>query len=414
MITHLVSAVNKVQNHTQDGMMKKIVATMFIVVASLFMVSCNSSDEDDINDCTIDFTFPGEWEKHEGTWLIWPHNYGIIAPEYVEMIDEVWVTIAKALHTGERVHIIAYDNEERKRIGTLLEEAGVDMSQVDFLLAETDQFWARDYGPIFAKDSEGKPAILDWGYNGYGRMDKLVPDVPEHLRWEMPDFAREEYLENYVKDDALAQRVANTIGIRSVKLNGFVFEGGAIESDGYGTIITTESCMLNENRNPGISRTEAEVYFKKYLGATNVIWLEGSPDEEITDGHIDGLVRFVDANTIVTMTEADYHGVYDYTPEGDYDKVINARNAKGQKYNIVTLPITAEEIEWLGLRANYLNYYAGNEVVLVPVYGDVMDGEALRILGGLYPEKEIVPVDGEILAMLGGGIHCVTQQQTIF
>lgn len=230
----------------------------------------------------------------------------------------------------------------------------------------------------------------------------------------MPDFAREEYLENYVKDDALAQRVANTIGIRRVNLNGFVFEGGAIESDGCGTIITTESCMLNENRNPGISRTEAEVYFKKYLGATNVIWLEGSPNEEITDGHIDGLVRFADANTLVTMTEADYYETYDYTPEGDYDKVINARNAKGQKYNIVTLPITAEEVEWLGLRANYLNYYAGNEVVLVPVYGDVMDGEALRILGGLYPEKEIVPVDGEILAMLGGGIHCVTQQQPIF
>lgn len=188
----------------------------------------------------------------------------------------------------------------------------------------------------------------------------------------------------------------------------------AIESDGCGTIITTESCILNENRNPGITRTEAEVYFKKYLGATNVIWLAGSPNEDITDGHIDGPVRFADANTIVTMTKDDYHETYDYTPRGDYNKVINAKNAAGKKYKIVTLPITAEDVEWLGWRANYLNYYAGNDVVLVPVYEDVMDAEALRILGELYPDKEIIPINGEILAVIGGGIHCVTQQQPVF
>lgn len=114
------------------------------------------------------------------------------------------------------------------------------------------------------------------------------------------------------------------------------------------------------------------------------------------------------------MTEEDYYETYDYTPEGDYEKVLNAKNAKGQKYRIVTLPITAEEVEWLGWRANYLNYYAGNDVVLVPVYEDVMDAEALRILAELYPGKEIIPVNGEILAVIGGGIHCVTQQQPVF
>ena len=112
--------------------------------------------------------------------------------------------------------------------------------------------------------------------------------------------------------------------------------------------------------------------------------------------------------------EEDYYETNDYTPEGDYEKVINARNAAGEKYNIVTLPITAEEVEWLGLRANYLNYYAGNDVVLVPVYEDIMDAEALRILGEIYPDKEIIPVNGEILAVIGGGIHCVTQQQPSF
>lgn len=389
-------------------------ATMLTVVSSLSMVSCSSKiGEEILNNTAIEYTFPAEWEQHEGTWLIWPHNYGIIVHEYVDMIDDIWVTMTKALHTGEKVHIVAYNADERARITTILEGAGVDMSQVDFLLAETDQFWARDCGPMFAVDSEGNPAILDWGYNGYGRMDKFGPDVPEDMLWELPEFVREEYLENYVKDDVLAGSIARTIGTKNVSLNEFILEGGAIETDGCGTIITTESCILNENRNPDITRIEAEVYFKQYLGATNIIWLEGSPDEDITDGHIDGLVRFVDANTIVTMTKEDYFETYDYTPRGDYNKVINARNAAGQKYNIVTLPITAEDVEWLGWRANYLNYYAGNDVVLVPVYEDVMDAEALRILGGLYPDKEIIPINGEILAVIGGGIHCVTQQQPV-
>ena len=395
--------------------MKKIISTLLIAVMTLFLAACSSLRDDKVlKETVVEYTFPGEWETHEGTWLIWPHNNGIIVPEYVDMIDDIWITMTKALHTGERVHIVAYDNNERTRITSLLEEAGTDMSQVDFVIAETDQFWARDCGPMFVTDEEGNPAILDWNYNGYARMDKFGSDVPEDMRWEMPEFVREEYLENYVKDNLLAEKIARTIGFENVNLNWFVLEGGAIETDGCGTIITTESCILNENRNPGTSRKEAEIYFKKYLGATNVIWLKGSPDEDITDGHIDGLVRFADANTIVTMTKDDYYETYDYTPKGDYNKVINAKNADGQKYRIVTLPITAEEVEWLGWRANYLNYYAGNNVVLVPVYNDVMDAEALRILGNIYPDKEIIPINGEILSVLGGGIHCVTQQQPTF
>ena len=154
-------------------MIKKITTVVFIALSVLLMGACTSHEGDKVDDNVVNYTFPGEWEEHEGTWLIWPHNNGIIAPEYVDMIDDIWVTMTKALHTGERVHIVAYDDDERARITTLLEAAGVDMSQVDFVLAETDQFWARDCGPIFAFDSEGKPAILDWGYNGYGRSCTL-------------------------------------------------------------------------------------------------------------------------------------------------------------------------------------------------------------------------------------------------
>ena len=385
---------------------------LLIAASMLFTAGCAAtSGNANLEDIPAEFVFPGEWEEHEGTWLIWPHNYGVIEPEYVDMIDDIWVTMTEALHTGEKVHIIAYSEEEQSRISGLLEGAAVDLSQVDFVIAESDQFWARDCGPVFVYDADGTPAILDCGFNGYARMDKLGPDVPEDMRWEMPEFVREEYMENFVKDDMLAAAAAEAMGVKCVDINDFVLEGGAIEADGCGTIITTESCILNENRNPGMTKAEAEEYFKRYMGVTNVIWLEGSPDEDITDGHIDGLLRFADANTIVTMTKEDYYETYDYTPRGDYKKVINAENADGEKYNIVTLPITAENVEWLGWRANYLNYYAGNSAVIVPVYGDVMDKEALKIIGELYPEKEVVPVDGEILAVIGGGIHCVTQQQ---
>ena len=388
---------------------------LMVALLAIFMAACTALQDDNrLSKTTIEYTFPGEWEEHEGTWLIWPHNYGILKPEYVDMIDEIWVTMTEALHHGEKVHIVAYNQSEQARINNLLTETGIELSQVDFTIAETDQFWARDCGPFFVADKDGLPAILDWGYNGYGRMDKFGPKVPKDWRWEMPEFVREEYLENYVKDDVLASTIAQAIGVEEVSLNGFILEGGAIEADGRGTIITTESCILNENRNPGITRRNAERYFKKYMGVTNVIWLKGSPDEDITDGHIDGLMRFADANTIVTMTKEDYYETYDYTPKGDYSKIINAKNTDGQKYNIVTLPITAEVVEWLGWRANYLNYYAGNEVVLVPVYGDVMDSKALKTLGKIYPDKEIIPINGEILALLGGGIHCVTQQQPNF
>ena len=285
-----------------------------LFLAAIMLLTAGCSAQSNTEDITVKYTFPGEWEEHEGTWLIWPHNFGVIEPEYVDMIDDIWVTMTAALHTGEKVHIIAYSEEEQSRITGLLTDAGVDMAQVDFLITESDQFWARDCGPVFIYAADGTPAILDAGYNGYGRMDKLGPDVPEKDRWEMPEFVREEYMENFLKDDLLAAAVADSLGVTCVDINGFVLEGGAIESDGCGTIITTESCILNENRNPGMKRADAEAYFKEYLGATNVIWLEGSPDEDITDGHIDGLLRFADANTIVTMTKEDYYETYDYTP----------------------------------------------------------------------------------------------------
>ena len=198
-----------------------------VALLTLTMMACTWRQEGKkmVAATTVEYTFPGEWEEHEGTWLIWPHNYGIISPEYVDMIDDIWVTMTEALHHGEKVHIVAYDAAEQTRISALLTEASVDMSQVDFTIAESDQFWARDCGPLFIMDSNGKPAILDCGYNGYGRMDKFGAHVPEDMRWELPEFVREEYMENYVKDNVLASTIAQHIGVECIDLNGFVLEG---------------------------------------------------------------------------------------------------------------------------------------------------------------------------------------------
>ncbi|MBQ1228595.1 MAG: agmatine deiminase family protein, partial [Firmicutes bacterium] len=236
-------------------MMKKVRILLVLLLVISLAAGCSSQQPDEgAAETSVEFVFPGEWEEHEGTWIIWPHNYGVIEPEYVDMIDEIWVTMTEALHEGENVHIVAYDEDEKVRICGLLEEVGTDLDKVDFVIEESDQFWARDCGPLFVSDKDGKPAVLDFGYNGYGRMDKMGPDVPEELRWEMPEFVREEYMENYVKDDLLAASAAEAIGLESIDLNEFVLEGGAFEADGCGTIITTESCILNENRNPGMTR----------------------------------------------------------------------------------------------------------------------------------------------------------------
>ncbi len=365
----------------------KIYEILFHSVLILCLTTTMSCDTDGIADIpaivppndTIAFTMPSEEVAHEGTWLQWPHKY-TYGEQHPNRYDQIWIDMTKALHIGERVHIVAYDEAEKNRIIRLLEAVNVDMNQIDFLIEKTDDVWVRDNGPIFVYDENSNLMITNWEFNGWGGRHAFRHDnqIPSH--------------------------VGNAIGMSKVDIN-MVLEGGAIEVDGDGTLMATKSSILNDNRNPGLSQAQAETFFKHYLGVTNFVWLEGIAGLDITDMHIDGVARFVGNHTIATFSEAFAKSYGEAVVISDYQVLKTAKNAHGEPYKIVELPIAMPS------EGSYLNYYVGNEVVLVPNYNAATDAAANAIIQGLYPNREVVGIMVNELWEDGGAIHCVTQQQ---
>ncbi|MBO3697886.1 agmatine/peptidylarginine deiminase [Roseivirga sp. E12] len=325
------------------------------------------------------YTMPSEEEAHEGTWLQWPHKY-TFGQEQQDRYDPIWVDMTKALHTGEIVHIIAYDQTEKSRITQLLTNAGVDMQQVDFLVRKTEDVWVRDNGPIFVRDENDNLRITNWEFNGWGGK-----------------YA-------YEHDNQIPSHVSTAISVSKIDVN-MVLEGGAIEVDGHGTLMATRSSILNSNRNPGLTQEQAETFFKHYLGVTNFVWLDGIAGLDITDMHIDGVARFVGNHTIATYSKEVVENFGEDIIIKDYEVLKTAKNAVGQSYTIVELPLAWQS------EGSYLNYYVGNEVVVVPNFNESTDSEANAIIQGLYPNKTVVGVNVLELWKDGGAIHCVTQQQ---
>lgn len=334
------------------------------------------------------YTFPAEDTQHEGTWLIWPHHYTYGA-EYREEVEDIWLEMAYALHHGENLHIVAYDQAEQARITALLQAEELDLRRVDFVIAKSDDVWARDAGPMFVFDPQGQLHIADFAFDGWGGK------VPAQ------------------NDDKIPQAVAVARDIPLVSIPDFVLEGGSVELDGNGTAMLCKSSVVSKNRNPALSVAQAEKYLAQYLGVRNFVWLEGVVDEDITDAHIDGMARFYDDHTLLTVSEDDFFELYEGITEQDYDTLLSAKNAAGQPYKIVTLPMTAKNADGLDYKGSYLNYYVGNKVVLLPVYNDANDAVAAKILAELYSDREIVPIDVTALYPYGGMLHCVTQQQPL-
>ena len=338
------------------------------------------------------YLMPHEESPHEGTWLQWPHNftYGSGA----EDVQASWVEMTKALTVGERVHIIAYDADEVAEIANMLQMADVSMEQVDYQVCQNDDFWVRDNGPIFVQDEVGEWLILDWGFNGWGG------DAPFEL------------------DDAVPSVIAANLNIPVIDLSAMVLEGGAIEVDGQGTLIATRSSITGEDRNPELTEAEIEDYLSQYLGAQQIIWLDGEfgGTEDITDQHIDGFVKFVGNHTLVTMNDADL--AYWYVGTGDRNIIDKAANTEGTPYQRVNLPLTQFPVQTtsgqnVGFRSSYVNFYVGNEVVLVPAYDDPQDEVALNIIQELYPDRTAIGINCQNMLQWGGMVHCVTQQQPL-
>ena len=317
---------------------------------------CTNINVKPVNQTESRYIMPAESETHEGTWLQWPHHYqyGI---NYRKRIEATWIAITKELISCEKIHIIAYNNEEKNRIIKLLKNNNIDLTNIDFKIYETDDVWIRDNGPVYVRDRNKKLVIEDWGFNGWGKKA------------------------NYQKCNKIPSEIAKEQNRELINLNNeLINEGGSVEIDGNGTLMACKSSILNNNRNPEITQKEAEKIFTKYLGVSYFIWLDGQKGVDITDSHIDGFARFGNEHTIVTMSKEDLS--YYYVKNKDIDKLYHAKDKNGNPYHLLILPLTKKDVitsygKNVG-RASYCNFYIANTKVLVPIYHDQNDSIALN------------------------------------
>jgi agmatine deiminase len=333
---------------------------------------------------------PAEWEPHAATWLAWPHKRDSW-PGNFEPIPAVWVEMVRALAPHETVNILVNDAATAAAVRARLQAADVATGNVALHQIATDDAWARDHGPTFVtRDVDGRRelAAIDWIYNAWG--GKYPP-------WE--------------RDDAVPRQIAPLLGVRLFE-PGIVLEGGSIDVNGRGTLLTTEACLLNPNRNPQLTRAQIEQFLRDYLGVRHILWLGDGIVGDDTDGHIDDLARFVDPSTVVTVRESDPRDDNYARLQANYERLKQMSDQDGRALRVVTLPMPAAVFyEDQRLPASYANFYIANGVVLVPVFDDPNDAVALRTLQELFPRRRIVGIGARELVWGLGAFHCVTQQQ---
>ena len=339
------------------------------------------------------FRWPAEWEEHAATWLAWPHNPETW-PGHLSRVPPVFARMVRALLPGESVEILVASEAAQAGAEIVLAEARALGSGVRFHHVPTNDAWIRDHGPVWVKregaspEDAVPPVALDWGYNAWG--GKYPP-------WEL---------------DAVAGRaVAEAVG-SEILVPDMILEGGSIEGDGQGTVLTTESCLLHENRNPSLDRHAIEARLRQFLGASEILWLGDGIEGDDTDGHVDDLARFVAPGRVVTVVEDDPRDA-NYAPlQENLARLGGMRDARGERLEVVTLPMPAPVVlDGQRLPASYANFYVGNAVVLVPVFDDPADAVALGILGELFPGRAVVGIPARTLVLGLGACHCLTQQQ---
>jgi agmatine deiminase len=343
---------------------------------------------------SLGYRMPAEWEPHEATWLSWPHKEESW-PGAFEPVPEVFAQIAAVLAESELVRINVSDEEMAESASRLLRRGGVKPEAVRFHFNPTNDAWVRDHGPIYVTresaavdDCRSRRAIIDWEYNAWG--NKYPPcDL----------------------DNAVPSRIAAESG-ETRFVPGIVMEGGSIDVNGRGTLLTTEACLLNPNRNPRLSKADIERFLRDYLGVRHFLWLGDGIVGDDTDGHIDDLTRFVAPDTVVTLIEEDPQDA-NYEPLQDNLKRLQSmRDQDGQPFKIVTLPMPGPMyFNEQRLPASYANFYIANRRVLVPVYNHKHDQVALEALQRLFPDRLVLGIDCTPLVWGLGAIHCVTQQQ---
>ena len=330
----------------------------------------------------LGFRMPAEWEPHEATWISWPHHRGDW-PGRFEPIAWVYGEIVRKLSRVEKVRILVQNAVLEKQARRVLRKVGANLDAVEFFQRETDRVWTRDYCPLFIKNRRGAVAITGWKFNGWAKYDNWHRDAA------VPAFVRKQLcLDMWTPD--------------------IVLEGGSIDVNGAGALLTTEECLLSpiQARNPGMSRREIERALAAYLGATRVIWLKNGIAGDDTHGHVDDLARFVAPDTVVVASEADKDET-NYQPLRENWSLLKAAGLR-----VVKLPMP-RPLFFDGIRvpASYANFYIANGLVLVPTFNDPADRVALTTLAKLFPDREVCGIHCGELIWGFGALHCMTQQQ---
>lgn len=334
------------------------------------------------------YSMPAEWEKHDAIWLAWPHD-PVTFPDRVEKAEEAYVTIIEAIKESEDVNLFVKDKGMKKKVGELLGKNDINLEKINFIVFDYADVWIRDYGPIFLIDkTKRKLAIVHWIFNAWGeKYEELMKDT------RIPSIVNQKMQLDYFNP-------------------GIVLEGGSIDVNGKGTLLTTEQCLLNKNRNPRLSKKEIETYLKEYLGVNHIIWLKKGIAGDDTDGHVDDIARFVNSTTILCTYEENKTDENYQILKENYELLLESRDQAGNHLNIIKLPMPGFVGDGQGrLPASYSNFYIGNKVVLVPIFGHENDQQALDIIRSVFKNRKVIGINCTDLVYGLGAIHCITQQQ---
>jgi agmatine deiminase len=339
-----------------------------------------------------------EWEPHDATWLAWPHNPEDW-PGKFQAIPWIYAEIVRLLSLREQVYILVEDAKAEQRAAGILGRAGADLDKVSFHQWPTDRSWTRDSGPIFVQNAEGCVGTTNWHFNAWAKYSD----------WHL--------------DDQVPERVTALLGLRewqpSVEcgdgsVRRLVLEGGSIDTNGRGILLTTEECLLSEvqQRNPGVSRERLEQAFHDFLGIDQVIWLGRGIVGDDTHGHVDDISRFVGPATILTAVEPDTNDANHGPLKENLARLRTARTLDGKPFELIELPMPGRVVfRGQRLPASYANFYIANGLVLVPTFHDPNDRVALNILAEVFPDREVIGIHSVDLVWGLGTLHCMTQQQ---
>ena len=337
----------------------------------------------------LGFYFPAEFEKHAATWLSWPHKEASW-PGKIDTIYPIYCQFIKLVSEGELVNINVNNEAMKQHAIQCLQAVGADFKNINFYFHPTNDAWCRDHGPAFLinPNTDIKKVIVDWGYNAWG--GKYPP---------------------FDMDDVVPTLIANHYQI-PVFHPGIVMEGGSVEFNGKGTLLTTTACLLNPNRNPDLTQGQIEKYLSDYYGVQHILWLGDGIIGDDTDGHIDDITRFVNNDTVVTVveenkTDENYHLLQENL------KLLNTmRLENGKQLNVIELPMPSPVIfDGQPLPASYANFYICNDYVIVPTYRDANDEKALGILESCFPDRKVVGLDSTDIIWGLGSFHCLSQQE---